>query len=377
MKKLTNEEFIEKCIKSHPEFQYDYSKTNYKGYKEYITIICPKHGKFKQLAGTHIKGGVCPKCHKENFQNKISSKLALSQEQFISRAKSIHGNKYNYNKVEYKNLATKVCIKCNCCGLEFYQIPNNHLSGSGCPNRCYKNTTEQFIEKAKKVHGDKYSYNKVEYIDSKTKVCIICPEHGEFWQTPSQHLQGRGCKDCAKKKMGPRKITQEEYLFRARQVHGDKYDYSKVVYTGIKNKINIICSKHGKFEQIAQVHLQGCGCPRCRNSRGENIVSKILENNNIKFEQHTYIGYKGRYICPDFVITLNNAKYIIEYNGEQHYKPVQKFGGQETFEKQIFRDNLLREYCSINNIKLIEIKFDMKFPEIESYILKSLNATNE
>lgn len=150
MKKLTTEEFISKCIESHPEIQYDYSKTKYKGYKEYVTIVCPKHGRFKQLAGTHIKGGKCPKCHKETLQNKTYSKLSLSQEEFINRAKAIHEDKYDYSKVEYKNLATKVCIKCNSCGREFYQIPNNHLSGSGVSKQMLQKYYRRFYNKSKK-----------------------------------------------------------------------------------------------------------------------------------------------------------------------------------------------------------------------------------
>lgn len=171
--------------------------------------------------------------------------------------------------------------------------------------------------------------------------------------------------------------SQEEFIAQCIKIHGNKYDYSKTVYIGCKNKIKIICPKHGEFEQQALVHLQGCGCKKCRSSRGENIVSKILEINHIDFEQYYYIGYKGHYMSVDFHLVLNNERYIIEYNGEQHYRPVERFGGQEKFEQQVIRDNLLKEYCSINNIKLIEIKYDMKFSEIESFLLKELKFDNE
>ena len=114
----------------------------------------------------------------------------MTTEEFIKKAKEIHGNKYDYSKVEYKNTSTKVCIICPEHG-EFWQTPNHHLQGHGCPKckneKIRKRHTHNitiFIEKARKVHGDKYDYSKAEYINASTKVCIICPEHGEFWQTP-------------------------------------------------------------------------------------------------------------------------------------------------------------------------------------------------
>ena len=122
-----------------------------------------------------------------------------------------------------------------------------------------KSTTENFIKKAIKVHGDKYDYSKVKYVNNRTKVCIIRPEHGEFWQTPSMHLQGQGCRKC----YGNEKMSTETFIEKAKKIHGDKYDYSKVVYTGNKNKIEIICKRHGPFLQRPDMHLQGNGCSKC------------------------------------------------------------------------------------------------------------------
>ena len=116
-----------------------------------------------------------------------------SNDEFIGEAQLIHHNKYDYSKVEYANNKTKVCIICPEHG-EFWQTPSDHLNGKGCPQcagnvRCDKDT---FIEKAKHTHNDRYDYSKVEYVNAHTKVCIICPEHGEFWQTPNNHLNGNG-----------------------------------------------------------------------------------------------------------------------------------------------------------------------------------------
>ena len=121
----------------------------------------------------------------------------LSTEEWIQKAKKVHGDKYDYSKVKYYNAHTKVCIICPIHG-EFWQTPASHLMGNACP-KCGGKTklnTDKFIHRAKEIHGDKYDYSKVEYINATTKVCIICPIHGEFWQTPAKHLSGKGCKKC-------------------------------------------------------------------------------------------------------------------------------------------------------------------------------------
>ena len=122
---------------------------------------------------------------------------------------------------------------------------------------------EEFIEKARKVHGDKYDYSKVDYKDALTKVTIICPKHGEFYQIPDNHLGGNGCPSCS----GNKKLTTEEFIGKAREVHGDKYDYSKVDYVNYNTEVCIICPEHGEFYQTPDIHLRGISCPACRENR--------------------------------------------------------------------------------------------------------------
>ena len=169
----------------------------------------------------------------------------MTTEDFISKAISVHGNKYDYSKVEYVGMLAKVTIICPIHG-EFEQRADSHLSGYGCRycSRSAKNTTESFIKAAIDVHGNKYDYSKVDYVNSKTKVTIICPTHGEFKQSPYEHLKGCGCIHCA----GKAKYTTETFIAAAREIHGDKYDYSKVEYVNAKTKVTIICSIHGEFE---------------------------------------------------------------------------------------------------------------------------------
>lgn len=120
-------------------------------------------------------------------------------------------------------------------------------------------TTKIFIARAKEIHGDKYDYSEVEYVNYKTKVKIICPIHGEFWQTPREHLNGNGCQKCS----GVQRMNTDLFIQRAIEVHGDTYDYSKVKYTNNRTKVCIICPVHGEFWQSPDSHLLGCGCPKC------------------------------------------------------------------------------------------------------------------
>ena len=222
-KKKTTEQFIEDAKKIHGD-KYDYSKVEYINNHTKVLIICPKHGEFPQTPNDHLDGCGCKDCWEERRGDAVRK----TTEQFIEDAKKVHCDKYDYSLVEYKNSNTPVKIIHKECERVFKQKPSNHLDGCGCIY-CYgtpKKTTEQFIEDARKVHGDKYDYSLVEYVNNKTEVKIICPIHGVKIQTPLQHLTTCGCPDCAPNK----KLTFEEFVDKARKVHGDKYDYSKEDY---------------------------------------------------------------------------------------------------------------------------------------------------
>lgn len=197
-KQLTTEEFVKRAIKIHGD-KYDYSKTdlNKRDKNGKILITCKLHGDFYQGIWNHLYGKGCKFCSR-----KIASyKKKSNTQEFIEKAKQVHGDKYDYSKVEYVGAKTKVCIICHEHG-EFWQEPTNHLSGNGCPICIGKNkTNEILIKEFTKIHGDKYDYSKVEYIGNHKKVCIICPEHGEFWQTPANHLKGNGCPKCKASKI--------------------------------------------------------------------------------------------------------------------------------------------------------------------------------
>jgi len=197
----------------------------------------------------------------------------LTIEEFLEKARKTHKDKYNYSKVEYINNRTKICIICNIHG-EFWQIPDNHWRlKCGCP-KCAGNmklTTKEFIRRSIKIHDNKYDYSKVKYERNDVKVEIICKDHGTFLQTPHHHMDGSKCPKC----VNNQQMTKDDFVEKAIKAHGNKYDYSKIKYNHIKNKEIIICKKHGEFKQKLDNHLQGKGCPHCIN-KNEGIVKDLL-----------------------------------------------------------------------------------------------------
>ena len=277
----------------------------------------------------------------------------MTKNEFIEKANKIHNDKYDYSKVEYINNKTKVCVICPKHG-EFWITPNNHLRGHRCRSCGYEENAinqtlslEQFIEKARNVHGDKYDYSKVEYVDMRTKICIICPKHGEFLQLPYDHLQGKGCVKCGYESNC---LKLEQFIERSINVHNDKYDYSKVVYKDYKTPVCIICPDHGEFWQTPHTHLKGYGCNKCSESTLENKCRVILENNNIDYIYQKKFDWLGLQSL-DFYLPKYNIG--IECQGEEHYRPVEFFGGLKSFNKIKNNDIKKSNRCKENNVKLI------------------------
>lgn len=261
-KALTTEDFIFQAKAVHGD-KYDYSRTTYVDFKTKVCIICPKHGEFWQIPSSHTRGGCgCPKCGVELR----SQKRRLDTESVIKRAKEIHNNKYDYSLLSYNSQEDKVKIICPVHGV-FEQKLSNHLQGQGCPvcAGSIKKTTEQFIIEARAIHGDKYDYSLVEYKNNKSKVIISCPIHGLFAQAPISHLTSCGCPMCAHENAKKARFcSKEDFVRKARAIHGDKYDYSKVQYINSYTPVTIICPIHGEFERLPMRHIEAhAGCPRC------------------------------------------------------------------------------------------------------------------
>jgi uncharacterized protein with PIN domain len=135
-------------------------------------------------------------------------------------------------------------------------------------------TPEEYLQKAKEIHGDKYDYSKTVYVSSREPIIVICPIHGEFEQMPRLHLSGTGCPKCGNKlKSQHKKLTNEMFIDRCNEIYTNKYDYSKTNYINKRTKVKIICPIHGEFEQLAANHMKGQGCPEC--SIVENVTNSL------------------------------------------------------------------------------------------------------
>ena len=215
-----------------------------------------------------------------------------------------------------------------------------------------KKTTEQFIVDAKQVHGNRYDYSKVEYINAHTKICIICPTHGEFWQKPNAHLNGCGCPKCKAKAISERQMSsRDEFIKKANIIHGNKYDYSKVKYVDSQTKVCIICPIHGEFWQRPTSHLRGQGCPTCSESLLERAIAALLKKKKIEFIREYKIKSRSKIQYIDFYLPDRNI--AIECQGLQHFEPIDFFDGKNGFHQRIINDNLKSQYCIDNDIKLI------------------------
>lgn len=303
----------------------------------------------------------------------------LTGETFIKKAKEKYGNKFDYSKVKYVNNKIKVCIICPKHG-EFFTTPNNFLSVSkyGCPNCANEHRHDnvrikekEFITRSKTLHNNKYDYSFVKYgKNNREKVCIICPTHGKFWQTPFGHLRGQGCPICRNEKISKAiKKDTEYFIEKSKLVHGDRYDYSKSKYEGTHTKITITCKKHGDFLQYPADHIRGVGCPKCRTSHLEESVENILIKNHIEYEtQKKFEWLKNKQKMPlDFYLPSLNLG--IECQGEQHFMPKKYWGGEKTFVKTKKSDILKQKLCKENGVNLEYILYN---DNIENKVLEIL-----
>jgi len=325
-------------------------------------------------------------------------KPRLTKEEFIEKAKKVHKDiDYDYSEVVYVNNHTPVKIIDPEFG-PFEQTPMKHLSGHDSPARRYIKiskrlslTKEQFINKAILIHGNKYDYSEVDYLNYFTKVKIICHnkdehgvEHGEFWQIPANHINKnhpKGCHKCG----GSDKLSTEEFIEKAKEVHGDKYDYSKSEYINHMTKVCIIChqkdcygNEHGEFWQIPNSHLKGCGCPKCNNLKRVRYIEHLLIKNNINYtleKSFEWLRNKGL-LRLDFY--LDDYNIAIEHQGPQHFKPTRFWHNDNVlalkqFKENQIRDKVKKELCEKHNIQIYYINYNENIKEKIKKLLNELN----
>lgn len=400
--KDNKEDFVLSAIKRFGN-KYDYSKVNYLNNHTKVEIICPLHGSFWIEPNNFLHGNGCKECNRHKkftgFMEKANKRFGgkydyskadyvdartpitiicpihgefrqtpdthlhskgckkckdnyrnepiRDKEGFISEARKIHGDKYDYSKVKYVNEKTPITIICPVHG-EFKMQPNSHLNGRGCRKCAGKEplTNESFIKKAREVHGNKYGYDKVEIVNNSTPVIITCPIHGDFKMTPHNHLNGQNCAKCSTNYH----YTTEEYIEKAKSIHGERYDYSKTRYLDAYHVVTITCPIHGDFIKKPSDHLGGAGCPICNQSILENEIRNMLLENGIEFIQQKRFKWLKRQSL-DFYIP--SCKMAIECQGEQHFRPVKFFGGDKKYKLYVERDKKKRELCENNGINIL------------------------
>lgn len=286
----------------------------------------------------------------------------LTEKEFIDRAKQIHGDKYDYSELEFTKISGKGKIICKEHGPFYQVLVDHTFSAHGCPvcAGSKKHTVESFSEKGKKIHGDKYDYSKVEYKNNKIAVTLICKTcEAEFKIRPDAHINGKGCSKCGYIKAAKsRQITKEKYVNQCKIYHGDKYEYDKLIYDGMSKKGIITCKIHGDFKQSLANHISGAGCPKCKTSKGEDTIHKFLNNNNIKYEIEKVFDdcrnpITNNLLFFDFYLPKYNL--IIEYDGMQHYVINDFYGGEEKYIEQKYRDYIKSKYCIQKGISLHRI----------------------
>lgn len=426
---MDTKEFIKKAKKIHGK-KFDYSKSEYTGYNALICVICPKHGERFPSASNHLAGHGCRECQNEE-------KIERNGKKFFKLAKKLHGNSLDFSNSVYKGSKKEIIVRCPIHG-DFPTTPDSLKQGCGCTKCGRKKAAKKkssgkdnFVKKAESIHGKgTYDYSLVKYINSKTKVDILCRIHGKFSQRPEQHTRGQGCPKCGHeksneaKKLSPRDIIirgrnkfgdkfsynfegysstkddmqlqcntcghnfkqtptdhfnceepcpvcgdrfldVEVFLRRAEKVHKGKFTYPNLTFKYAKDKITVVCPEHGEFFPTVDNHLNGTGCPSCvemTNSRGAKRIEAYLKANAIKFEKEKKFSSlkntKGKVAPLEFDFFLIDLDILLEFDGRQHFEPVDIFGGEEGFKRLQENDRQKNTWVKNSPYKLIRIRHD-------------------
>lgn len=379
--RLSKAEIVERCRLTHGD-KYDYSEFlkedfEYKNLGQKIPFIChetnikgKEHGIFwMDLYHFARRGQGCPICAIKRRSEKISKILKGRHEdndKWVSECNEKHCSKYDYSLVDLGNRNSDgkvpiICHELDDNGKEhgiFWQRPNQHKFGKGCP-KCRYLTNDEIIKRAKKIHGENtFDYSLLNYEGKDKKVDIKCNTCGNIFKTlPHNLLSGRGCPYCHRTRQNEVfKMPQDEVIKRINNVFNGKYDTSKVEYVNRNIPIKLICPIHGEFEQKSEMLFKGHGCKLCGQSALENEIQVFLDKNGIESEYEKKFKWLGTFQSLDFYLPQYNV--AIECQGIQHFKPT-SFGrcsikeSDEKFKLYLERDERKRKLCEENGIKLL------------------------
>ena len=379
-KKLSKQELIYRLKKID---WIEFNEEDVIDYTTYFTVKCKKCGYiYKTTPSNLFKVSGCRQCYNNSLKghdgDKVFNKLKEKYKDVIDFSNSIYET-------------TKKPLKCKCklCGKEFSLNTghaNNETIQHPCPY-CRKREIsleyeKTFIKKLNEKFNYKFDCSKVKYINTRTPITLICKTCGTEFKAIPQMLLGPncyiGCPECKKQVKSKKRLkTTEQFIKDAKNLYGDLYDYSESLYEGDRKPIKIICKKHGPFITLPHYHLAKGGgtCPKCNCSSGELLVMNILEKLKIPYiyqfkvkSEEDFQSTIRKFVNIDFCISKNSKPMFIEYYGEQHYVPKKHFGGEIQFEKQVRRDNEVKEYCKKHNIPILIIPYFTPNEDVELLI---------
>lgn len=411
--KLTKEEFLRRAKEKYG-LRFCYDNLKYIDYIQETTFFCNEHGEFRTSPSFHLsrKNGNCPQCTRYN-QRKMNS--GQTTDQFVAKLKTVFGDLYDYKVTDFFTMKQQVKVRCIKHNYIFSRLPKSLLEGVGCPiceqeeiekyvsnkeealkrRREYRENQKRkreisnslgtfqrtktwdkdsFLKYAKLIHGDDYSYEKVNYVNFTTHVIIHCNRHNfDFPQTPQKHLRGQGCPKCI-----GRGRTIKDFVEEARSIHGDRYEYSLVKSLVYGQKIPIFCRRHKEiFMMTPSKHLGGEGCPLCSTSKLElKVISYLKKNTNFIFDTQIMFDWLKTSRSMPLDIYIPEIQVAIECQGLQHFSARDRFGGEEGHKIQVQRDKLKYAQCNENGIEIIYF-VDRGYNVKQEYIGRVFNDIDE
>lgn len=387
MMRKGKEDFVNKSNIVHKfKYTYDNVPDSFR-VRSKVIITCPKHGDFKQTADSHKRGCGCPYCAgKSGEDTKKNIKIKKEKVVKILKIRELDTVKLvsiPTKKKERPLKKEKYVFHCEIHGRiekNKSQIYKGQICGECRKIENRKNLFNKELNKMKELHNNRFEYpDYIDLVGVKTKITIRCIEHDyTFKYFKSVHTQTKygGCIHCLKQYKNFGIKEQDQLIEQFKSVHGNRYGYNNVIYQNSNIKVSITCHKHGDFEQTTGSHLSGSGCPKCKHSSGEKLIQSLLKKMEIK-----YTSEKSFYGCKNdktgkllpFDIYVPEFHTCIEFDGHQHFIPVERWGGEDSLKEVQYRDNIKDVYCKNNDINLIRIPYTMGKIEIVDVLNKNFN----
>jgi len=382
---MTTEQFIKRARDRYGD-KFTFDRCEYRNMKTPVLVTCPEHGDVEVSPDSFLNRSRlgCPECSR-GIPKKPHK---YTTETLVAAYREIWGDEFDYSAVVYAGFAEKVKITHRKCGRTFMQVASSHFKYGCMPCSAAARgasmkakSKSRFLDRARAIHGDAYEYDLDGFVCMKTQMNVRCRKHDfVFRASPNNHLHPTaptGCPKCALDYISELHSTgAERFILQARAIHGDVYDYGEVVYRNNRTKVAIRCPEHGVFMQTPWSHLNKSGCPSCSGSRMERYIARILEARGVNFlAQYSFPDCKRQHPLPfDFAIFHPDGGVagIIEYHGDQHFRPVEYFGGAIAFRDRTINDHIKASYCRRNRIPMLVATSKDDF-RIEKVVVKFCN----